>query len=92
MDATADPNAKPRKEYFLDTTKVLVPRENTEIVNFMKGGLIEDWDIFEELWDYINNRCLICDTKEHPLLMSESAVSIELKVKFFILYFSVEYS
>ncbi|KAE9550108.1 hypothetical protein FO519_006683 [Halicephalobus sp. NKZ332] len=73
VDATADPNAKPRKEYFLDTTKVLVPRENTEIVNFMKGGLIEDWDIFEELWDYINNRCLICDTKEHPLLMSESA-------------------
>uniref|UniRef100_A0A914Q3V6 Actin-like protein 6A n=1 Tax=Panagrolaimus davidi TaxID=227884 RepID=A0A914Q3V6_9BILA len=70
IDETVD-GGKPRKEYFIDTNMINVPRENTEIVSYLKNGMIEDWDIFEQMWDYIITRCLGCDTKEHPMLFSE---------------------
>uniref|UniRef100_A0A7E4VUT1 Actin-like protein 6A n=1 Tax=Panagrellus redivivus TaxID=6233 RepID=A0A7E4VUT1_PANRE len=64
-------NNKARKEYFIDTNKLGVPRPDTDVVSFLKDGMIEDWEIFEEMVDYVTNKCLMCDPKEHPLLFSE---------------------
>ena len=100
MDDTID-GGKPRKEYFMDTTKLIVPRADTEIVSFLKDGLsqslliiinlicifqnfeflVEDWDVFEQMWDYILYKCLGCDTKEHPMLFSEPTVSLSTLIQ-----------
>lgn len=51
--------------------------------------LVEDWDIFEQMWDYMIHKCLGCDTKEHPMLFSEPAVRIFIKRTLsFKIYFS----
>ena len=34
------------------STYLNVPREKMEIVSCMKGGMIENWDLFEEILDY----------------------------------------
>lgn len=36
----------------LFSTYLNVPREKMEIVSCMKGGMIENWDLFEEILDY----------------------------------------
>jgi len=46
-------------------------RENMELKNPLKNGLIEDWDTLEALWDYIFNEGLMIDPSEHPLFVSE---------------------
>lgn len=36
-------------KYYIDTTILHVPRKNTEVVSYMKDGMIEDWDHFEKV-------------------------------------------
>lgn len=37
----------------------------------MEKGLINDWDIVEQLWDHAFKSRLRVDTKEHPILLAE---------------------
>jgi len=46
-------------------------KENMELKNPLKNGLIEDWDTLEALWDYIFSEGLMIDPSEHPLFVSE---------------------
>ena len=39
---------------------------------------VEDWDMFENTMDYIYKKLLQSDSPEHPVLMSEPAVSVYL--------------
>lgn len=36
-------------KYYIDTTILHVPRKGMEVMNFMKDGMIEDWDYFEKV-------------------------------------------
>lgn len=36
-------------KYYIDTTILHVPRKGTEVVSYMKDGMIEDWDLFEKV-------------------------------------------
>ncbi|KAI1722733.1 actin domain-containing protein [Ditylenchus destructor] len=76
-DATIEEVASGRKgikknDYFIGTTKVNVPRSNTEIISYMKDGLIEDWDAFEKVLDYLYKDCLLADSQHHSVLFTEA--------------------
>lgn len=60
-----------RKDYIIGTTNVNLPRANTEIMSFMKDGMIEDWDIYEKILDHLYRNCLVADSKHHSVLFTE---------------------
>ncbi|KAG4098323.1 Actin/actin-like protein [Neocallimastix lanati (nom. inval.)] len=63
-------NKKKTKKYIGDS-QINCWRENMELKNPLKNGLIEDWDTLEDLWDYIFSEGLMIDPSEHPLFISE---------------------
>ncbi|EYC43788.1 hypothetical protein Y032_0481g2268 [Ancylostoma ceylanicum] len=71
--AEPDKNIKKKRNIFIGTTKIIVPRAKTTIQNFMKDGMIEDWDMFENLLDYSYNEVLHSEAQYHPALFTESA-------------------
>ena len=77
MDVDGVPPADSRK-YFIDTTSLNVPRKNAETVTFLKDGMIEDWDLFEKMLDYVYFKHIKSESSFHPVLMSEASVSREL--------------
>lgn len=45
-----------------------------EVVNYMKEGMIEDWDTFEKVLDYSYDKCIKSEAQYHPVLFSEATV------------------
>lgn len=43
-----------------------------EIMSCMKDGMIDKWDLFEQLMDYSYSKCMITESQYHPVLFSES--------------------
>ncbi|KAG7160834.1 Actin-like protein 6B-like [Homarus americanus] len=43
-----------------------------EVVNYMKDGMIEDWDTFEKVLDYSYEKCIKSESQYHPILFSEA--------------------
>ncbi|ELU05751.1 hypothetical protein CAPTEDRAFT_156089 [Capitella teleta] len=72
---TADNNVTPKsnKKYFIDTVNLKVPRPGMDMGVFLKEGMVEDWDMFENSMDYIYKRLMQSESQEHPVLMSEPA-------------------
>ncbi|VDO24580.1 unnamed protein product [Haemonchus placei] len=66
-------NVKKKRNMFIGTTKIVVPRPKTTIQSFMKDGMIEDWEMFENLLDYSYSEVLHSETQYHPALFTESA-------------------
>ncbi|KAI6194520.1 WD repeat-containing protein 48-like protein [Aphelenchoides besseyi] len=67
-------NGKPTdNKYFIGTTEVNVPRENCEIKTYMNDCMIEDWDLFEQMMEYIYKKCLCTESKNHGTLFSEAS-------------------
>ncbi|EFP07240.1 hypothetical protein CRE_13514 [Caenorhabditis remanei] len=64
---------KREKNFYIGTTKIIVPRARTTMENFMKEGLIEDWDLFEKIVEHSYENILYSNPSEHPVLFSESA-------------------
>ncbi|XP_041365702.1 actin-like protein 6B isoform X2 [Gigantopelta aegis] len=62
---------QPDKRYFIDTVNLKVPRKGTEIVSFLKDGMIENWDIFEKVMDYAITKHIKTESHFHPVMMSE---------------------
>ena len=40
----------------------------------MKDGMIDDWDLFENVLNYAYSQCVKSDSELHPVLMSEAPV------------------
>ncbi|KAK6014687.1 Actin, partial [Ostertagia ostertagi] len=66
-------NVKKKRNMFIGTTKIVVPRPRTTIQSFMKDGMIDDWEMFENLLDYSYSEVLHSETQYHPALFTESA-------------------
>nr|CAD2143423.1 unnamed protein product [Meloidogyne enterolobii] len=62
---------KKKFEYFIGTSQINVPRNETEIVSYMNDGMIEDWDIFEKVLDFIYDKCLMAESQHHSALFTE---------------------
>jgi len=60
------------KKYYIDTVSVNCPKKGMEIVNMMKDGMIEDWDVFEKMLDYSYEKCIKSESQYHPVLFSEA--------------------
>jgi len=67
------------KKYYIDTNNIHLPKENMEISNPVKDGMIEDWDTFEKLLDYIYAKDIKSDSSLHPVLMSEASWNVRPK-------------
>ncbi|CAD5217870.1 unnamed protein product [Bursaphelenchus xylophilus] len=72
MEVDNEAKPAPKKDYFLGTQTVNVPRADTEIKPFMKDCQIEDWELFEQMLDYVYNGCLKTESKNHGTLFSEA--------------------
>ncbi|CAG2118019.1 unnamed protein product [Medioppia subpectinata] len=68
-----------QKKYFIDTTSIHSPRKAMEMTTFLKDGMIEDWDLFEKLMDYVYKKHLKSDSMLHPVLFSEAPWNIRTK-------------
>ncbi|BHF58826.1 Actin-like 6A [Sparganum proliferum] len=60
-------------------SNVFVPRENMEVKPFLKEGLVEDWDVFEDVVAYMINYLIPYERTQHPVLFSEPAWNPKLK-------------
>uniref|UniRef100_A0A8R1HY78 Actin n=1 Tax=Caenorhabditis japonica TaxID=281687 RepID=A0A8R1HY78_CAEJA len=75
MEEGDNSNVKTKREknFFIGTTKIIVPRARTTMQSFMKEGLIEDWDLFEKMVEHSYENILYSNPAEHPALFTESA-------------------
>ncbi|KAG9508543.1 Actin-like protein 6A, partial [Fragariocoptes setiger] len=61
------------KKYFIDTTAISVPRSGMELTSFLQDGMIDDWDLFEQMLDHIFKNQIRSESEQHPVLMSEAS-------------------
>ncbi|RWS15596.1 Actin-like protein 6A [Dinothrombium tinctorium] len=73
------PHSQQQRKYFIDTTSIHVPRKNVEMTSFLKDGMIEDWDIFENMLDYIYAKHIKSESQLHPVLLSEAPWNVRNK-------------
>lgn len=64
-----------KKHYVIDSMSNKNPRTNMEIKPFLNNGLIDDWNLYENVLQYILKKHLKCDASKHPILMTEPVVS-----------------
>ncbi|XP_071121849.1 actin-like protein 6B [Mytilus galloprovincialis] len=69
----------PSKKYHIDTGAIKVPRKGAEISTFIKDGMIDNWDMYEELMDHIYNKSIKSESNLHPVMMSEPAWNVKGK-------------
>lgn len=72
MEIDGDENAKSKKLHF-GVSALLTPRKGMEVVTPMSDGMVEDWDLFESLLDYIYKKGVQSESNLHPVLFSEPA-------------------
>lgn len=65
-----------KKHYVIDSMSNKKPRANMEIKPFLNNGLIDDWNLYENVLQFILNKHLKCDPSKHPILMTEPVVSL----------------
>lgn len=66
-----------RKKFHI--SKILFLFLDKEVINCMKDGMIDDWDLFEKIVDYSYSKCLHTESKFHPVLFSESPLNTKSK-------------
>lgn len=66
-------NVKKERKVFIGTNLITVAKPRTTLENFMKDGMIENWEIFENLLDYSYQYILRSEAQYHPALFTESA-------------------
>ncbi|GAB1602844.1 actin-like protein 6B [Argonauta hians] len=70
---------KPERKYYIDTNYIKVPRKGMEVNTFLKDGMIENWDIYEKMVDYVYSRHIKSESHLHPVMMSEPAWNTKAK-------------
>ncbi|KAK2721674.1 hypothetical protein QYM36_003843, partial [Artemia franciscana] len=66
-------------KYYIDTLPLHVVKPGLEVANYLKDGMIEDWDVFEKVVDYVYKSCLKSVPEYHPILMSEAPWNVKSK-------------
>ncbi|XP_022790120.1 actin-like protein 6B isoform X2 [Stylophora pistillata] len=82
METEGPPEEKPKlpeKKFYIDTNYIHLPKENMEIINPVKDGMIEDWDTFEKLLDYMYAKDIKSESALHPVVMSEASWNVRAK-------------
>ncbi|XP_025832342.1 actin-like protein 6B isoform X2 [Agrilus planipennis] len=58
-------------KYNIGLTAIHVKKPDMELVTLLKDGMIENWDIFENVLDYIYKQGLGAIPRDHPMLITE---------------------
>nr|CAH8853766.1 unnamed protein product [Trichobilharzia regenti] len=58
---------------------ILVPRKGAELQSFLKDGLIDDWDAFEDVMSYMLHYLTPEEASHHPILFSEPSWNTKSK-------------
>lgn len=72
-NASSESSSTSQKKYYIDTTSIHVARKGMEMNSFLKDGMIEDWDLFERVLDYVYSKHIKSEPHLHPVLMSETS-------------------
>ena len=62
-----------KKKYSIGTTSLNFPKKDCEISTYLKDGMIDNWEIFEELMNYSYKNVIRSESEEHPVLFSEAS-------------------
>ena len=79
MEVDGQPTVTSERKYFIDTTAIHVPRKGVEMTTFLKDGMVEDWDLFENILDHTYQKHIMSDPTLHPVLMSEASWNVRQK-------------
>ena len=61
------------KKYHVDTVGLHYPKKGMEVSTFIKEGMIDDWDMLEQILDYSYAKIIKSESEYHPVLFSEPA-------------------
>ena len=53
------------------------PKKGMEVSTYIKDGMIEDWDMLEQILDYSYAKIIKSESEYHPVLFSEAAVGTD---------------
>ena len=85
VDSGSTPTGSKERRFYIDTTQVNVARSGQEIKTFLRDGMIDDWDLFEKMLDYIYARHIMSESSQHPVMFSEVSV-----IKYIVIVFTYE--
>ncbi|KAH9416342.1 Actin-like 6A [Dermatophagoides pteronyssinus] len=71
VDSGSSSTGSKERRFYIDTTQVNVARPGQEIKTFLRDGMIDDWDLFEKMLDYIYARHIMSESSQHPVMFSE---------------------
>ena len=60
-------------DYVVGTNYITAVREGLELQSPIHDGLVENWDLFEHLLDYVYQKVIKSQREYHPLMMTEPA-------------------
>ncbi|KAJ1842250.1 NuA4 histone acetyltransferase subunit, partial [Coemansia sp. RSA 2703] len=64
---------KKTRKYYIGDTESAAWRAGMEVSGPLKQGLVEDWDMYEKIWEYAVKTRLHVKAEEHPVMVSEAA-------------------
>ncbi|KAJ3314868.1 Actin-like 6A [Boothiomyces sp. JEL0838] len=67
-----DPNAMDTdKKVFIGETEIYRPKRGLEIVSPFHDGAIQNWEVYEQLWEYTYQKLLKTQSSEHPVMFAD---------------------
>lgn len=73
--STADSIRQKTVKYLPDVMSIKAPKSDMNVQSYLKDGLIDDWDLFEKVVDFMFDKHLRCDPSKHPILFTEPVVT-----------------
>jgi len=61
-----------KNKYHIDTAALHFAKKGMEVQSYLKDGMVEDWNVFEEILDYSYDKIIKSQAEYHPVLFSEA--------------------
>ncbi|XP_077223271.1 actin-related protein 4 isoform X1 [Tasmannia lanceolata] len=71
--------AKGKRKLYVGSQALEYRRDHMEVLSPMKDGVVVDWEIVDNIWDYAFKERLLIDPKEHPMLLAEPSTNTPLQ-------------
>jgi actin-related protein len=61
-----------KKKFHIDTVGLHFPKKGMDVSTYIKDGMIDNWEMFEQLLDYSYDKVIKSESEQHPVLFSEA--------------------
>jgi len=61
-----------KNKYHIDTAALHFAKKGMEVQSYLKDGMVDDWNVFEEILDYSYDKIIKSQAEYHPVLFSEA--------------------